>query len=141
MKATASTKVSTISRQWHLVDAKDKTLGRLAVAIAHDLMGKKKGYFVNHLDCGDYVVVINAKEVKVTGNKETKKKYTNYSGYPGGLRTRVLKDLRNTRPEEIITHAVSGMLPKNKLRASMLKRLFVFADENHKYQQKFVVKN
>ena len=73
MKATVATKVATISRDWHLFDAKDKTLGRLSVEIAHDLMGKKKTYFVNHLDCGDYVVVINAKEVKVTGNKETKK--------------------------------------------------------------------
>ena len=99
-------------------------------------MGKGKAYFVNNMDCGDYVVVINAKDVRTTGKKELLKKYTNYSGYPGGLRTRTLKEMRAQDPTLIITHAVSGMLPKNKLRAQMLKRLYVFSDENHKYADK-----
>lgn len=135
MKATLPTKTNQIERNWHLIDVKDKVLGREAVSIAHKLMGKGKSYFINNLDCGDYVVVINAKEVRVTGNKEVKKKYTNYSGYPGGLRTRTLKEVRLQKPDEIITRAVAGMLPKNRLRAQMLKRLYVFADENHTYEE------
>ncbi len=138
MKTTKPTTAGQIKRDWHLVDVKDQILGRQAVAIAHKLMGKGKGYFANNMDCGDYVVVINAKGIKTSGKKELLKKYTNYSGYPGGLRTRTLKELRAQDPTEIITHAVSGMLPKNKLRAQMLKRLYVFADENHKYADKLV---
>ena len=140
MKTTKPTKTSDIKRDWVLVDVKDQILGRQAVAIAHKLMGKGKSYFANNLDCGDYVVVINAKDVKTTGKKELLKKYTNYSGYPGGLRTRTLKEVRAQDPTEVITHAVSGMLPKNKLRASMLKRLYVFSENEHKYQDKFVGK-
>lgn len=136
IKATQPTKIGQIERNWYLVDVKDKVLGREAVAIAHKLMGKGKSYFANNLDCGDYVVVVNAKTVRVTGNKEQLKKYTNYSGYPGGLRTRTLKEVRAQKPEEVITRAVAGMLPKNKLRAQMLKRLYVFSDENHKYEDK-----
>lgn len=135
MKITQPTKEKQIEREWHLVDVKDKILGREAVTIAHKLMGKGKGYFVNNLDCGDFVVVVNAKDVKTTGNKEDKKIYTNYSGYPGGLRTRTLKEVRAKNPTEIISHAVYGMLPKNKLRDKMMKRLYVFADENHKFQK------
>jgi large subunit ribosomal protein L13 len=135
MKTTKATTEKQIKREWHLVDVNDKILGREAVAIAHKLMGKGKPYFINNLDCGDYVVVVNAKKVRATGNKEIKKKYTNYSGYPGGLRTRTLKELREQNPTEIISRAVAGMLPKNKLRAKMLKRLYVFADENHKFQK------
>lgn len=135
MKTTKATTEKQIKREWHLVDVNDKILGREAVAIAHKLMGKTKPYFINNLDCGDYVVVINAKKVRATGNKEIKKKYTNYSGFPGGLRTRSLKELREQNPTEIISRAVAGMLPKNKLRAKMLKRLYVFADENHTFQK------
>ncbi len=137
-KVTKPTKTNEIKRNWHLIDVKDKVLGREAVGIAHKLMGKGKVYFANNMDCGDYVVVVNAKEVRTTGRKELLKKYTSYSGYPGGLRTRTLKEVRAQNPTEIITHAVSGMLPKNKLRAQMLKRLYVFADENHKYKDKLV---
>lgn len=136
-KVTKPTKTTDIKRSWHLFDVKDKVLGREAVSIAHKLMGKGKTYFANNMDCGDYVVVINAKEVKASGKKELLKKYTSYSGYPGGLKTRTLKEMRALDPEQIITRAVSGMLPKNKLRASMLKRLYVFSDETHKYQDKF----
>lgn len=138
---TEPTRTKDIKRGWHLVDVKGQILGRQAVEIAHKLMGKGKGYFANNMDCGDYVVVINAKEVRTTGKKELLKKYTNYSGYPGGLRTRTLKEMRANSPTEIITHAVSGMLPKNKLRAQMLKRLYVFADENHKYSDKLEAKS
>lgn len=137
MKATQPTKEKDIKRDWHLVDVKDQVLGRQAVTIAHKLMGKGKAYFANNMDCGDYVVVVNAGEVRTTGKKELQKKYTNYSGYPGGLRTRTLKEVKEQNPTEVITHAVSGMLPKNRLRSKMLKRLFVFSDENHKYQDKF----
>jgi len=140
-KITKPTTEKQITRDWHLIDVKDQILGRQAVAIAHKLMGKGKGYFANNMDCGDYVVVVNAKDVRTTGRKELLKKYTNYSGYPGGLRTRTLKEVRASNPAEIITHAVSGMLPKNKLRAQMLKRLYVFSDENHKYAEKFTTKS
>ena len=135
--ATKSTTVKEIIRNWQLVDVKEKVLGRVAVEIAHMLMGKKKPYFVRHLDCGDYVVVVNAKLVGVTGNKLTDKKYFRHSGYPSGLKSEMLKDLQERRPDEVIRHAVAGMLPQNKLKATMLKRLFVFADENHKYADKF----
>jgi len=137
IKATQPTKASDIKRSWHLIDVKDQILGRQAVEIAHKLMSKGKSYFANNIDCGDYVVVLNAKAVRTTGKKELLKKYTNYSGYPGGLRTRTLKEVRQQDPTEVITHAVRGMLPKNKLRDQMLKRLYVFADENNKYANKF----
>ncbi len=141
MKVTKPTTEKQIKRTWHLIDVKDRILGREAVAIAHKLMGKSKPYFANNMDCGDYVVVVNAKDVKTTGKKELLKKYTSYSGYPGGLRTRTLKEVRQQNPAEIITHAVKGMLPNNKLRAKMLKRLYVFTDENHKYKDKLEVKS
>lgn len=141
MKITQPTREKDIKRNWHLIDVKDQILGRQAVSIAHKLMGKGKSYFANNMDCGDYVVVINAKDVKTTGRKELLKKYTNYSGYPGGLRTRTLKEVKDQNPAEVITHAVSGMLPKNRLRAKMLKRLYVFADENHKFADKLAAKD
>ncbi len=125
IKATPPTKTSDIKRSWHLIDVKDQILGRQAVEIAHKLMGKGKSYFANNMDCGDYVVVLNAKAVRTTGKKELLKKYTNYSGYPGGLRTRTLKEVRQQDPTEVITHAVRGMLPKNKLRAKMMKNLTI----------------
>ena len=134
---TQATKASDIKRKWHLFDLKDKNLGRSATKIAEILMGKSKPYFVKNLDCGDFVVVINAKQVAVTGKKEKQKTYYNYSGYPGGLKAITLENLRKTKPEEIIRHAVKGMLPGNKLQATMLKRLFVFSEENHKYQEMF----
>jgi len=138
---TYSPKAKEIKREWHLIDAKDKILGRLATQIAQLLMGKSKPYFTRHLDCGDYVVVINAKEVKVTGKKEKQKIYYRHSGYPGGLKETPLWMLREKHPERIIIHAVSGMLPKNKLRARVLTRLKVQAEEEHPYQDKFKKKN
>ena|ERR1035437_9725177 len=135
---TQSTKLSEIKREWHLIDVKGKILGRVSSEIAQLLMGKSKPYFVKNLDCGDYVVVLNAKEVKTTGKKEDLKTYYRHSGYPGGFKAEKLKDLRQRNPEEIIKHAVSGMVPQNKLRALMLKRLYVFAGQEHTYKDKFI---
>lgn len=135
-KTTKPTKSADIKRSWHLVDVNGKILGRISSEIAELLMGKSKPYHVRNLDCGDYVVVINASGVKVTGRKETDKKYYRHSGYPGGLRVETLKDLRESKPEEIIRHAVKGMLPQNKLRDRMLTRLFVYKDKSHPYTDK-----
>jgi large subunit ribosomal protein L13 len=134
---TKSTKLGDIKRSWHLFDVADKTLGRVASQISTVLMGKSKPYFVSSLDCGDYVVVINAEKVKVSGNKETLKKYSRHSGYPGGYKEEALIDLRKRKPEDIIRFAVLGMLPQNKLQDRMLTRLFIFKDENHTYADKF----
>ncbi len=139
--ATKATKQTDVKRTWHLIDMKDQTLGRVGTKIAALLMGKRKRYFVRNLDCGDYVVIINAKDVVVSGNKEEQKKYYRHSGYPGGFRMETLKELRGRKPQDIITHAVKGMLPQNKLRDKMLTRLFVFAGEEHKYEDKFRGKN
>lgn len=137
MNFTVATRAKDIERRWHLVDVGRETVGRIATKIATLLMGKSKPYFVRHLDCGDYVVVVNAKEVKVTGKKLIQKIYTTYSGYPGGLRSESLRDLMNRKPEEVMRRAVYGMLPKNKLRDSMIKRLHVFAGGEHTYTDKF----
>lgn len=131
-----TTRQKDIKRDWHLVDVKDEILGRISTRIANLLMGKGKTYFVRNLDCGDYVVVINAKEVKVTGRKELQKKYYSYSGYPGGFKAEALGDLRNRKPQDIIKHAVSGMLPQNKLKSKMLKRLLIYAGGEHPHADK-----
>ena len=135
-KTTKPTKQSNIKRAWYLIDVEDKVLGRISSHIALLLMGKSKPYFVKNLDCGDYVVVINARKVKVTGKKEEKKIYTRYSGYPGGLSRRTVKEVREKNASELVRHAVSGMLPKNKLRDRMLKRLYVFSESEHPYSDK-----
>ncbi|MBI4999523.1 50S ribosomal protein L13 [Candidatus Gottesmanbacteria bacterium] len=130
------TKQADIKRAWHLIDGSGQVLGRMTTTIAVWLMGKNKPYFVRHLDCGDFVVVINAKDVKVTGKKETQKQYYRYSGYPGGLKAETFKQLRQRYPEKIIIEAVKGMLPQNKLRDRMLTRLYVFAESEHPYGDK-----
>ena len=140
-KTTKPTKASDIKRSWHLVDVNGGILGRISSEIAKLLIGKSKPYYVRNLDCGDYVVVINASNVKVTGKKEKDKKYYRHSGYPGGLKVETLKELRKSKPEEIIRHAVKGMLPQNKLRDKMLTRLFVYRDEKYPYQDKLKTKN
>lgn len=132
-----ATKASDIKRDWHLVDLDGKILGRVSTEIANLLMGKSKSYFVRNLDCGDFVVVINSKKIKVTGAKEQKKLYRRHSGYPGGFKEETLGNLRNRKPNDIIIHAVRGMLPQNKLRDNMLKRLKVFEGTEHSYQDKF----
>lgn len=136
MKMTKATKAKDIKRSWHLVDVNGKILGRISSGIAALLMGKSKPYYVRNLDCGDYVVAINASGVKVTGKKETDKKYYRHSGYPGGLKVKTIKEIRKAKPEEIIRHAVRGMLPQNKLRDRMLTRLFVYKDKSHPYTDK-----
>ncbi len=137
---TKPTKAAEIKQSWHVVDVKGEVLGRVATKIANLLMGKSKPYFIKNLDCGDFVVVINAKAVKVTGKKENMKTYSRHSGYPGGFKAERLEELRERKPEDMIIHAVKGMLPQNKLRASMLKRLYVFAGKEHTYADKFVQK-
>jgi large subunit ribosomal protein L13 len=137
MNTTKSTKKTEIKREWHLIDVDGKILGRSASVIAQLLMGKSKTNFVRNLDMGDYVVVLNAKSVSVSGKKEIAKKYYRHSGYPGGFRVETLQELRAKKPEEIVRHAVSGMLPQNRLKATMLKRLFVFAGKEHNYEDKF----
>jgi large subunit ribosomal protein L13 len=134
---TKSTKAKDIKRDWHLIDVKDKILGRVATEIALLLMGKSKPNFVRNLDIGDFVVVINAKEVAVTGSKEKLKKYYRHSGYPGGFKQEVLGDLRQRKPQDVIIHAVKGMLPDNRLKDDMLSRLHVFPGPEHKFQDKF----
>lgn len=138
---TTSTKLSDIKRSWHLFDVDGKILGRIASEIATVLMGKSKPYFVSNLDCGDYVVVINAEKIKVTGKKELQKKYSRYSGYPGGYREETLMDLRKRNPTDIIRFAVLGMLPQNKLQDRMLTRLYIFKGAEHTYADKFKSQN
>ena len=115
-----TTKLSDIQHQNHEIDAKDQILGRLVTQVATLLVGKNKTYFVRHLDCGDFVTIKNAREIKVTGGKEEKKVYTRYSGYPAGLKTTQMK---NMAPEQVIRKAVLGMLPNNKLRDIWIARL------------------
>jgi len=134
---TFQPKAKEIKRSWHLVDAKDKVLGRMASGIAKTLMGKDKASYAPHLDSGDWVVVINAREVKVTGKKEKQKIYYRHSGYPGGLKETPLFRLRQKSPEKIISLAVYGMLPDNRLRSRRMRRLLVFAGGEHPYKDKF----
>jgi len=134
---TYSPSAGTISRKWHIFDAKGQVLGRLSTQIAQILMGKHKTDFVSYLDSGDHVVVINAKEVVVTGAKEDQKMYHRHSGYPGGHKAIPLSKVRETHPDRIILHAVAGMLPKNKLHDKMLKHLHIFSGNEHPYQEQF----
>ncbi len=127
-------KLAEIGRKWHLVDAEGKILGRLASRIAQILSGKDKPIYTPHLDVGDFVVVINAEKVKVTGGKEEKKIYYRHSGYPGGLKERTYEELLSKKPQDIIRKAVRGMLPKNKLGRQMFKKLKVYAGSEHPHQ-------
>ncbi|TKJ47655.1 50S ribosomal protein L13 [Candidatus Aerophobetes bacterium Ae_b3a] len=127
-------KKTEIKKNWYLVDAEGKILGRLASKIAQILSGKNKPIYTPFLDTGDFVVVINAKKVKVTGNKEKKKIYYHYSGYPGGMKEIVYEKLLEKKPALIIQKAVRGMLPKNKLRSKMLKKLKIYAGPEHRHQ-------
>lgn len=137
MKAvTKPTKASDIKRAWYLVNVKDKVLGRASTEIAQKLMGKSKPYFAKNLDCGDFVVVTNAKYVTVTGKKEKEKMYGKYSGYPGGLKQKALWQVRAEKPTEVVRHAVFGMLPKNKLRDRLITRLYVYPEADHPYGDK-----
>ena len=127
-------KESGIERKWYLVDAEGKILGRLASRIAQILCGKDKPIYTPHMDVGDFVVVINAEKVKVTGGKEEKKIYYSHSGYPGGLRERTYQEQLNKKPQDIIRKAVRGMLPKSKLGRQMFKKLKVYVGSEHPHQ-------
>lgn len=126
-------KKETIERKWYVIDAKGESLGRVASKAAHLLRGKHKPTFTPHVDCGDYVIIINASEVNLTGNKLEDKIYYNHSMYPGGLRERTAKVMREQYPEEMIERAVKGMLPKGRLGRQMYKKLFVYKDADHKH--------
>lgn len=134
--ATAPIKEKEITRDWYLVDASSKPLGRMISETIRYLEGKHKITYVPYLDMGDYVVVINAKNVVLSGRKDQQKVYTHFSGYPGGLKTVSFQKMKEKKPTEIIRRAVSGMLPKNKLKKKRLARLFIFPDENHPYKEK-----
>jgi len=128
---TKSYKNTDIEKKWLLLDASNKTLGRLSAKISSILMGKNKAQYTPHNDLGDYIVVINAEKVKVTGNKDIQKKYYRHSGYPGGLKSSTFSEIIEKNPEDIILKAVKGMLPKNKLSNSMISKLKVYKGENH----------
>jgi len=128
---TDAPKANQIQRSWYLVDATDMVLGRLATQVASILRGKNKPYFSPHLDTGDYVVVVNAEKIRLTGNKENKKTYDRFSGYPGGRTEVSFKRMKQEKPEEIIIHAIKGMLPKNILGRQMIQKLKVYAGPNH----------
>lgn len=128
---TYSQKPSEVTRRWILIDASSAPLGRVSTEIAKYLIGKYKPSYTPHIDGGDYVVVINAKDTVVTGDKETGKVYYRHSGFPGGIKDATLKEVREKYPERIIENAVKGMLPKNKLAAERMKRLKIFAGDEH----------
>lgn len=127
-------KPSEIDRKWYVIDAEGKTLGRLASEAASILRGKKKPTYTPFLDTGDYVIVINAEKIEVTGNKRQDKVYKHHTGYPGGLREITFEKLQAKRPDEIIRHAVKGMMPKGPLGRQMFKKLKVYAGPDHKHE-------
>ena len=139
MKSFMQTKEN-IKRQWYVIDATNIPLGRVATKAAHILRGKHKPTYTPHIDCGDYVIIINADKVILTGNKLEDKKYYNHSGYPGGLRERNAKQMISDYPEEMMERAVKGMLPHNRLGRAMGKKLFVYRGETHKHDAQKPVK-
>ena len=129
-------KKETVTRNWYVIDAEGKPLGRVASKAAVVLRGKHKPTYTPHVDCGDYIIIVNASKVLLTGNKMEDKKYYNHSQYPGGLRIRTAKEMVERYPEEMVEKAVKGMLPQNRLGRSMYKKLFVYAGENHPHMAK-----
>lgn len=127
-------KKETVERKWYVVDAKDQTLGRLATTVASVLRGKNKPTFTPYVDCGDYVIVINASKVKLTGDKLNQKMYYDHSGFPGGLRERTAKEMIEKYPTEMVERAIKGMLPHNALGRQMAKKLFVYSEDSHNQQ-------
>lgn len=128
---TFSAKPESVERDWYVVDAADKTLGRLAAELAHRLRGKHKPEYTPHVDTGDYIVVVNADKIRVTGKKTTDKKYYHHTGYPGGIREITFDKLLDKAPERVIEKAVKGMLPRNPLGRAMFKKLKVYAGSEH----------
>ena len=124
-------KKETVERKWYVIDATDMTLGRLASRVASILRGKNKATYTPHIDCGDYVIIVNCEKVKLTGNKLDKKIYYNHSRYVGGLRERTAREMIERYPVEMVERAVKGMLPHNRLGRAMYKKLFVYEGENH----------
>ena len=129
--STTIARPAEVERSWYIVDAADETLGRLATRIATVLRGKHKPTFTTHVDCGDFVVVVNADKVKLTGRKLDQKQYHDYSGYPGGLRSQSAREVLDRNPERVITQAVRGMLPKNRLSRQVITKLKVYAGPEH----------
>lgn len=134
MQKTYMAKADEVERKWYIIDASGKTLGRMASEIAKILRGKHKPTYTPHVDTGDYVVVVNAEKVKVTGKKKQNKIYYHHTGYPGGLKEINLEKLLQQRPETVIENAVKGMLPHNRLGRKMFKKLKVYAGSNHPHQ-------
>lgn len=128
---TQSANEKIVERKWHVVDATNQTLGRMASKIAHTLRGKNKPYYTPHFDCGDYVIVINSGKIVLSGNKMDDKEYITYSGHPGGQRAETARSLNNRRPTKMVEIAVKGMLPKNRLGRAMYKKLFVYEGAEH----------
>ncbi len=133
-RITHSFRQDEVEQKWHLVDADGKTLGRVASQIAHLLRGKHKPIFTPNVDCGDYVVVINADKVKVQGKRNELKTYFHFTGYPGGATTEQFKELIKTRPERVVEHAVKGMIPHNRLGARIIKKLKVYRGAQHPHK-------
>jgi len=131
---TYTANAQTIERKWFVVDAAGKTLGRLATEVATVLRGKHKPTFTPHVDCGDYVIVVNASMIELTGNKWDDKLYRTHSNYPGGLKTKTAKVMMEEKPTRMVELAIKGMLPKGKLGNQMYKKLFVYAGPEHKHQ-------
>ena len=131
---TYATKAKDVEHQWHVIDASGQILGKLATQVANLLMGKHKPTFVPYLDTGDFVIVLNATKVKVTGKKPKQKTYYHHTGYPGGIKAETYEELMATHPTRIIEHAVKGMLPHNRLGRAMFKKLKVYAGDSHPHQ-------
>lgn len=133
-KLTKFIKSEDAEKKWYLIDAKDQVLGRLATKVARIIRGKEKPEFTPNMDAGDFVIVINADKVKVTGKRDELKEYKHYSGYPGGLKSKSFAELKQKNPEFIIENAVKGMLPKNRLGRKLIKKLKVYSGEQHNHQ-------
>ncbi|MCD4736752.1 MAG: 50S ribosomal protein L13 [Bacteroidales bacterium] len=131
---TVSAKKEDLKKEWILIDAEDKVLGRLASHVAKILRGKNKPLFTPHVDCGDYIIIINAEKVKLTGNKLESKEYVRHTGYPGGQRVRTPLELLKKKPTFIIEHAVKGMLPRNRLGRALFRNLYVYTGSEHPHE-------
>ena len=131
---TFSAKPHTVKRDWYVIDAENKVLGRLATEIARRLRGKHKPEYTPHVDTGDYIVIVNAEKVALTGNKKTDKVYYHHTGYPGGIKAKTAEKMRQEHPERIIEKAVKGMLPKNPLGRAMFRKLKIYAGPEHQHQ-------
>ncbi|MDF1537190.1 MAG: 50S ribosomal protein L13 [bacterium] len=131
---TFTAKKETVDRQWVIVDAQDQVLGRLASRIAHILRGKNKPVFTNHVDTGDFVVVVNAEKIRLTGNKLDEKIYYRHSGYPGGIKSRTAREMLEKKPEQVIKSAVKGMLPKNRIGSKLISKLKIYAGPDHPHE-------